>query len=99
MSWLTMARGSRISSGQLPGRGAVEPPRLILDLDGDLRQGARVLPVVVRAEEQLQAAGQQHPYVSLSAATVATVHGGQIPSAGLSPGRSHVLASVSPGPA
>jgi hypothetical protein len=38
-------------------RGAVEPLRLILDLDGDLRQGGRVLPVVVRAEEQLQAAG------------------------------------------
>jgi hypothetical protein len=35
-----------------------------------------VLPVMMRAEQQLQAIGQQGPDVSLRAAAVTAVHGG-----------------------
>jgi hypothetical protein len=32
-----------------------------VDFDGYLRQGGRVLPTVMRAEQQFQASGQQDP--------------------------------------
>src|SRR6187399_13681 len=60
-------------------RGAGEPQGLVLDLDGDLGQGARMLPVVVGTEQQFQTAGQQHPDIGLSTAAVTAVHGGQCP--------------------
>jgi len=60
------------SPGDIP---RIQPYGLILDFDGYIRQGGRVLPVVVRAEQQFQAAGQQDPDVSLSAAAV-TARGG-----------------------
>ena len=58
-------------------RRAREPVGLVVDAHGDLRQGGRVLPVVMRAEQQLKAVGEQHPDVSLSAAAVTAVHGGK----------------------
>jgi len=76
-----------------PGLGAIgQPHGLIVDFDGYIRQGGRVLPVVVPAEQQFQAAGQQDPDVSLSAAPVAAVHGGEPPDASSSSGRRRVLA-------
>ena len=58
-------------------RRAYEPVGLVVDVDGDLRQGGRVLPVVMRAEQQLQAVGEQYPDVSLGAAAVTAIHGGK----------------------
>jgi len=54
-----------------------EPVSLVVDAHSDLRQGGRVLPVMMRAEQQLQAVGEQGPDVSLGAATVTAVHGGK----------------------
>ena len=58
---------------------AHEPVGLVVDAHGDLRQGGRVLPVVMRAERQLQAVGEQGPDVSPGAAAVAAVQGGKRP--------------------
>src|ERR1700722_9944448 len=58
-------------------RSAREPVGLVVDAHGDLRQGGRVLAVVMRAEQQLQAVGEQCPDVSLGAAAVTAVHGGK----------------------
>jgi hypothetical protein len=72
----------QIRPGQRPDplrRRAREPVGLVVDVDGDLRQGGRVLPVVMRAEQQLQAVGEQGPDVSLGAAAVTAVHGGKRP--------------------
>src|SRR5690349_1998243 len=60
-------------------RRAREPVGLVVDAHGDLRQGGRVLPVVMRAEQQLQAVGEQGPDVSLGAAAVTAVHAGKRP--------------------
>src|ERR1700733_11420246 len=60
-------------------RSAREPVGLVVDAHGDLRQGGRVLPVVMGAEQQLQAVGEQDLDVSLGAAAVTAVHGGQRP--------------------
>src|SRR6185369_16869748 len=72
--------GSR--PGQRPDplrRRAREPVGLVADVNGDLRQGGRVLPAVMRAEQQLQAVGEQSPDVSLGAAAVTAIHGGNRP--------------------
>ena len=66
-------------------RSAREPVGLVVDAHGDLRQGGRVLPVVMRAEQQLQAVGEQGPDVSLGAAAVTAVHGGKRPGQGPRP--------------
>ena len=58
-------------------RRAHEPVGLVVDVDGDFRQGGRVLPAVMRAEQQLQATREQGPDVSLGATAVAAVHGGK----------------------
>ena len=58
-------------------RRAYEPAGLVVDVDGDFRQGGRVLPAVMRAEQQLQATREQGPDVSLGATAVAAVHGGK----------------------
>ena len=71
---------------------------LILDFDGYIRQGGRVLPVVVRAEQQFQAAGQQDPDVGLSAAAVTAVLSGEPPAVGSS-SRRRALALRTPVPA
>ena len=72
--------GTGQASGPDPlRRRAREPIGLVVDVDGDLRQGGRILPVVMRAEQQLQAAGEQGPYVSLGTAAVTAVHGGKRP--------------------
>src|ERR1700733_4962338 len=63
-------------------RSAREPVGLVVDVHGDLRQGGRVLPVVMRAEQQLQAVGEQGPDVSLGTAAVTAVHGGKRPGKG-----------------
>src|SRR6266566_210153 len=52
---------------------AREPVRLILDCDGNLGQGGRVLPVVMCAEQQVLAAAEKDANVGLSAAAVAAV--------------------------
>jgi len=44
-----------------------------VDFDGYLRQGGRVLPVVMRAEQQFQGIGQQDPDVSPGAAAVTAI--------------------------
>jgi hypothetical protein len=46
-----------------------------MDLGSDLDQHGRVLPVVMRAEQQVLVAVEQHPDVSLSAAAIAAVQG------------------------
>jgi hypothetical protein len=72
-------------SGQRPDplrRRACEPVGLVVDVHGDLRQGGRVLPVVVRAEQQLQTVWEQGPDVSLGAAAVTAVPGGKRPGKG-----------------
>jgi len=52
---------------------AREPLRLILDCDGNLGQGGRVLPVVMCAEQQGLAAAEKDANIGLSAAAVAAV--------------------------
>ena len=47
--------------------------QLVSDFHGRLGQGRRVLPVVMRAEQQFPAAGKDGPDISLGAAAVATV--------------------------
>jgi hypothetical protein len=69
-------------SVRMSRRNACEPSGLVLDFGGYLRQCGRVLPVVVRAEQQFQAAGEQDPNVSLSAAPVTAVHGSKPPDVG-----------------
>jgi len=39
-------------------RNAAEPSGLVVDFGSYLRQGGRVLPTVVRAKKQFQAAGE-----------------------------------------
>ncbi len=63
-------------------RRACEPVGLVVDAHGDLRQSGRVLPVVMRAEQQLQAVWEQGPDVSLGAAAVTAVPGGKRPGKG-----------------
>jgi hypothetical protein len=46
-----------------------------MDVGSDLGQHGRVLPVVMRAKQQVLVAVEQHPDVSLSAAAIAAVHG------------------------
>ena len=50
-----------------------EPLRLILDLDGDLGQRRRVLPVVMDAEQQVLVAAEQDANERLRPAAVAAV--------------------------
>src|SRR5262249_50466780 len=59
------------------GRCAHEPFGLVLDFDGYLRQGGRVLPIVMRAEQQFQAIGEQNPDISPGAAAVTAVDRGK----------------------
>src|SRR5580700_4845600 len=71
-----LSRHRRALSLRRRGR---EPFGLVADCDGNLRQGGRVLPVMMRAEQQFQAAGQQDPDVSPGAAALAAVRGGKRP--------------------
>jgi len=47
--------------------------RLVLDCDGNLGQGGRVLPVVMCAEQQVLAAAEKDANVGLNTAAVAAV--------------------------
>ena len=58
-----------------PGHSPREPVRLVLDDDGHQGQGGRVLPVVMRAEQQVMAAAEQDTNPGPSTAAVAAVHG------------------------
>jgi hypothetical protein len=49
----------------------------VVDLDGDLHQLGRILPVVVRAEHQFQEIGEQDPDISPGTAAVTAVCDGQ----------------------
>jgi hypothetical protein len=60
-------------------RRARQPAGLVVDVHGDLRQGRGVLPVVMRAEHELQTVGEQDPDVSLGTAAITAVHGGKRP--------------------
>ena len=50
-----------------------------MDFDSYLRQCGRVLPIVMGAEQQFQAIGEQDPDVSLGAAPVTAVQSGKRP--------------------
>jgi acyl-CoA synthetase (AMP-forming)/AMP-acid ligase II len=63
-------------------RGPGQPLGLVQDVHRDFRQRGCVLPIVVRAEEQFPAAGQQDPDISLGAAPVAPVPGVEEPPPG-----------------
>src|SRR4249920_1549845 len=52
-----------------------EPPALVVDGDGNIGQRGRVLPVVVRAEQQVLATTEQDADVGLSATAVAAARG------------------------
>jgi hypothetical protein len=54
-----------------------EPSGHALDVEGCPRQSGSVLPIVVRAEQQFQIAGQQDPDVSPGTAAVASVRRGK----------------------
>ena len=54
---------------------AGEPSGLVLDFHGNLCQRGCVLSIVMRAEQQFQAAGEQNPDISLSTAAITAIHG------------------------
>jgi hypothetical protein len=61
----------------LAGRGLEELAGLVVPVDGEGAELRSVLAAVVAAEEQLVPTRQLHTEIGLSAATVATVAGGQ----------------------
>ena len=56
-------------------RGAREPPGLVVDLDGHLGQGSRVLPAVMRAEQKFKRVRQPDPDIRQGAAAIAAIRG------------------------
>ena len=79
-----------------------EPPGLVVDSDGDIGQRRRVLPVVVRAEQQVLAGAEQDADAGLSATAVAAARGVHRPGYGRgSPGCCFIALGVlgpAPGP-
>jgi hypothetical protein len=57
--------------------GLDQPLRLVLYVDGDLRQRSGVLTAVMRTEEQLSRVWEQDADVRLRTATIAQIEGGQ----------------------
>jgi hypothetical protein len=59
----------------LPAASSAEPGGLVLDVDSDLGQSLGVLPVVMRAEQQLRVTLEYDTDIGLGAAPVTQVHG------------------------
>jgi len=57
--------------------------RAVMNIDRETGQRCRVLPVVMRTEQQFLATAEQDPNVSPGATTVAAIQGIQRPGAGL----------------
>jgi len=68
----TPALPSASSAGPFTSR---EAAAFVLDANGDLGQRGRVLPVVMRAEQEFLEAVEEDPNVRLSATAIAAVHG------------------------
>jgi len=68
----TFGFGSAWEAGPITPREAIRP---VLDFGGHLGQRGRMLPVVMRAEQQVPATVEQDPDVSLRATAVAAVRG------------------------
>ena len=67
--------------------GFAQSLRLVLDVDGDLRQRGGMFPAVMRTEEQLSRVREQNADVRLGAAAITQIEGGQRLCGGYSSGQ------------
>jgi hypothetical protein len=76
---ITSCRSPRACGGPSASRAGPVTPReairLVLYSGGNLGQRGRVLPVVMRAEQQVLAAAEKDADMSLGATAIAAVHG------------------------